>query len=102
MANKWNIPADVEALVRERDKSGCVYCGNPFLSPAPSKAAAPSWEHIINDLSLVTAENIALWCIGCNSSKGQKTLRDWLGSPYCLRRGISIDTLAPVARRHLG
>jgi hypothetical protein len=47
MANNWNIPAELEKEVRERDKV-CVYCGNEFLSIKGSSKASANWENIIN------------------------------------------------------
>ncbi len=98
MANSWNIPEWLETEVRERDKA-CVYCGVDFTQPNASKAAAPSWEHIINDAKIITRENIALCCRGCNSSKGQKQLSDWLTSKYCKERGITPESVAPIIKQ---
>jgi len=67
--NKWNIPQWLEDEVRQRDKK-CVYCGVEFSKE--SRKTTPSWEHIINDASIITRENIALCCISCNASKGAK------------------------------
>jgi len=98
MANKWNIPDWLEAEVRERDKA-CVYCGVVFTPAQVSRRSAASWEHIINDARIVTRENIALCCCGCNASKGQKQLSVWLQSKYCLTRGIGSTTVAPIVKR---
>lgn len=95
MANNWKIPAWLEKEVRERDKR-CVYCGVEFTSVKISKKTTASWEHIINDAKIITRENIALCCCGCNASKGQKQLSIWLQSPYCEERGISVQTVAPI------
>lgn len=70
MANNWNIPAWLEKEVRERDKV-CVYCAVEFTPAKVSKKTAASWEHIINDAKIITRENIALCCCGCNASKSQ-------------------------------
>ncbi|WP_417216977.1 hypothetical protein [Alcanivorax sp.] len=98
MANNWNIPADLEQEVRERDRV-CVYCRNEFLSHKESAKASASWEHIINDASIITRENICLCCRGCNASKGQKKLSDWLLTNYCKERGITADTVAPIIKQ---
>ena len=98
MANRWGIPEWLEDEVRHRDLV-CIYCQRPFASQPPGAGA--SWGHIINDASIVTRDNIALCCRGCNASKGQKTLADWLKSPYCRAKGITEDTLSPVAKRAL-
>lgn len=98
MANRWGIPQWLEDEVRQRD-TACVYCQRPFADQPP--AAGASWEHIINDINIVTRENIALCCRGCNASKGQKSLSDWLQSPYCQQRCITENTLSPVAKKAL-
>lgn len=98
MANSWNIPEWLETEVRERD-SVCVYCGSEFTLAKTSKRSAPSWEHIINDASIITRENIALCCCGCNASKGQKRLSVWLQTKYCDEHGISSETVAPIVKK---
>jgi hypothetical protein len=98
MANNWNIPADLEQEIRERDRN-CVYCRREFTSYKVSRKAAASWEHIINDVSIITLGNIALCCCGCNSSKGQKKLSEWLRTPYCTERGITPESVAPVVQK---
>ena len=95
MANNWNIPKELEKEVRARD-TVCVYCRCTFTPTKISKKTAVSWEHIINDAKIITKENIALCCCGCNASKGQKPLSIWLQSKYCLERGISADKVAPI------
>ncbi len=93
--NRWNIPAELEQEVRQRDKS-CVYCAIVF-----GTANRPSWEHIVNDARIITRENISLCCRACNSSKGVKPLEVWLESVYCKRRGISRETVAEVVKKAL-
>ena len=100
MANKWNIPAWLEKEIRARD-TVCVYCGNEFTPVAVSRKSAASWEHIINDARIITRENIALCCCGCNASKGQKPLAVWLQTKYCKDRGITPETVAPVVKQAL-
>lgn len=95
MGNSWNIPDWLENEVRKRDKS-CVYCGVTFTNIKVSRKTAASWEHIINDSKIINRENICLCCCGCNASKGQKKLSDWLQTKYCKDRGITIETVAPI------
>lgn len=99
MPNRWNIPGWLEREVRDRDRT-CIYCGTLFAT-AIARRFRPSWEHIVNDASIITRENIALCCVGCNASKGTKTLAAWLQSQYCQARGISSRTVAPIARAAL-
>ena len=86
--NKWNIPDWLEREVVERDRR-CVYCGVTFGMQSTTRRHRPSWEHIINDASIITPRNIARCCIACNASKGTKGLADWLQSQYCRTRGIT-------------
>jgi hypothetical protein len=53
---------------------------------------------VVNDARIVSRENIVRCCIGCNASKGSRALADGLQSRYCLSRGISSRTVAPVIR----
>jgi hypothetical protein len=96
VANRWNIPADLERKVMARDKL-CIYCRQDFAK-AEKRGQRRSWEHIINDATIVTRENIALCCISCNASKGVRPLSAWLGSSYCQAKGIHMGNVAPVAQ----
>jgi hypothetical protein len=98
--NSWRIPDWLEREVKERDKF-CVYCGIQMIEHVPSRGArrgVATWEHIINDASIVTRENIARCCVACNASKGAKTVSEWIESSYCKKRGINKDTVAEVVR----
>jgi len=97
MANNWNIPAWLEKEIRERDKN-CVYCSVEFTPAKVSKKTCASWEHIINDAKIITRENIALCCCGCNASKGQKQLSVWLETKYCKERNITPESVAPIIK----
>ena len=76
-AARWKIPRDLAMAVISRDEH-CIYCRRVFEGSLRPRAVRPSWEHIVNDGSLVNAENIALSCVGCNASKGTKPLEKWL------------------------
>ena len=101
--NRWKIPEWLEKEVKARDKF-CVYCGVKMvdrMSSDGSRKSVATWEHIINDASLITRENIARCCVSCNSSKGTKNLSDWLESGYCKMKGINQNTVATVVKNAL-
>ena len=98
--NRWNIPEWLEEEVLARDQC-CIYCGVEFESGQVERRRRPSWEHIINDAKLVTRENIARCCVGCNASKGAKPLSTWLESKYCRSHGITPESISGVARAAL-
>lgn len=96
--NSWNIPDALEKEVRFRDKR-CVYCG--VLFDKKVKKNSPTWEHIINDARIITRDNIALCCCGCNASKGAKSLVQWMASTYCSNKNITVKTVAPIIKKAL-
>jgi len=95
--NRWNIPEWLEREVIERDQK-CVYCGIEFGEINESRKSMPTWEHIVNDARIITRENIVRYCFSCNASKGAKELSVWLKSEYCVKRGISNNTVAEVVK----
>jgi hypothetical protein len=101
--NNWGIPNWLEKEVQERDKN-CVYCGIQMIERMPLRGPrrnVATWEHIINDASIVSRENIARCCLACNSSKGTKRLSDWIQSSYSKKRGINKNTVAEVVKEAL-
>jgi hypothetical protein len=98
--NRWGIPSWLEREVLQRD-TACVYCGVEFGQVDTPRRARPSWEHIVNDARITTRENIALCCIGCNASKGQRDVGVWLTGSYCAAKGITAESVAPIVRRAL-
>ena len=101
--NRWGIPAWLEEEVRERDNT-CVYCGVQMTEKMPARgprSTVATWEHIINNKTITTRDNIARCCAACNSSKGTKDLSDWIQSSYCKKHSIRKDTVAEVVRKAL-
>jgi hypothetical protein len=74
---------------------------NVNRSKGKSRKNAATWEHIVNDVTIVTKENIARCCSSCNSSKGTKKLSDWINSDYCKRNKIDNNSVAPIIKRVL-
>jgi hypothetical protein len=56
--------------------------------------AVATWEHIINDLNLVTSENIVRCCWSCNANKGNRELKFWLTSSYAKLKNINESTIS--------
>ncbi len=100
MANRWGIPLEVENIVIKRDKN-CVYCGVIFSTSEKSRKNRKSWEHIINDIKLNGRENIALCCVSCNASKGNKSLNEWINGSYCKKKQITFESVSPIVKNHL-
>jgi 5-methylcytosine-specific restriction endonuclease McrA len=83
--NSWNIPNWLETEVKGRDRE-CVYCRVQFAFATGPRRCIATWEHIVNDATIINRDNIVRCCVACNSSKGTKTLSDWLKSEYCRKR----------------
>ncbi len=98
--NRWGIPKSLELEVLARDRH-CVYCSVLMLDTVArgeSRKCVATWEHIVNDASIVTRENIARCCNACNASKGGKSLADWLKSAYCGRHNITAASVADIIK----
>lgn len=101
--NNWNIPEWLEEKVYNRDKS-YIYCGIEMKDSAKreeSRKDVATWEHIINDASIITEENIARCCNSCNASKGSKKLSDWIKSSYCKKKNINYETVPATIQKAL-
>ena len=95
-AARWKIPRDLAEKVIARD-TRCVYCGQEFQFFMGKRRNVPSWEHIEDDMTVITLSNISLRCVGCNASKGLRSLAAWLESPYCKTWNVA-DRMSCVAR----
>jgi hypothetical protein len=96
--NKRNIPVWLEKEIRNRD-THCIYCGIKF--DKKSKKNTATWEHIINDATIITKNNIALCCFSCNASKWAKDLSVWLNSSYCSKKNIKVENISTIAKQAL-
>ena len=95
--NRWNISKIFEVAVWARD-ARCVYCDVRFTADKMDRENTATWEHIINDETIITPENIALCCCSCNASKSTRPLEDWTKSVYCVKKDINYNTVAKVIK----
>ena len=98
--NDWGIPKEVEEIVLVRDRT-CAYCNIEMLERKPKSGSlktVATWEHVINDLSDVSVANIVRCCWSCNSSKGDRDIRDWLNGRYCADKSITAATVSPTVK----
>ena len=105
MSNRFGIPADVEKRLRARDTK-CVYCEKLFSRQ--SRKDWPTIEHLNEKPPFywgqgLKEDGLAICCWSCNSSRGNKNLRDWFRTSYCLDRNnpISQSTVATPVRNFL-
>lgn len=105
--NKFGIPEKILAPIRERDRN-CVYCGKVMISPYDRRNPKDSltiehfnWDGPFYWKDGLDAEDIAMCCLSCNSSRGIKLLDEWFRSKYCTERGITAETVAEPVRKYL-
>ncbi len=113
MSNSFQIPPDVEAETKMRDKD-CVYCHEPLRSKAELKALGIGYktertlEHLYHKEPFywkgklgkpggLTKSGIAYCCRSCNSSRGANPLSVWFKGDYCVLNKINeLTVAAPV------
>jgi len=107
MSNKFHIPEQELKRIRLRDKM-CVHCGKSMVYPFdPAQSAnSATIEHLSPDPPFywehgMKADNIAICCGACNSSRGAKQLSEWFETRYCLEKGIRVDTVADPVKKYL-
>jgi len=108
MANRFQIPRDVETRLRRSFKV-CAYCGRrmkPRAGINGDRRATPTIEHLNRAGPFywsdgLQEEHLVIVCAQCNSSRGTKRLADWFASPYCLAKRITARTVASQVREYL-
>ena len=103
--NRFGIPANTEQRIRARD-TRCVYCREQFSHA--SRKDTPTIEHLHEKRPFyweegLKEEGLAICCGSCNSSRGNKSLQEWLQTSYCTQRDMPINssTVAEPVRRYL-
>jgi hypothetical protein len=108
MANRFQIPREVEARLRKKFKV-CAYCGRRMkakVSVTGDRRQAATIEHLNRFGPFywsdgLQEEHLAIVCTQCNSSRGTKRLGEWFTSSYCLAKYINSRTVAPRIRKYL-
>ena len=88
--------------IRLRDKV-CVYCEKKMIYPHTKKNRV-DWatiEHLNRFAPWNNSKTVAISCWSCNSSRGQKKLREWFKSKYCETKEINEKTVAEVVKKYL-
>lgn len=95
MKNNYGLPADRLREIFERD-TVCVYCKKAMKTHSKSNKRV-DWftiEHLNYLPPWNNPETVAICCWSCNSSRGNKKIRVWFQSPYCITRNINESTVA--------
>jgi menaquinone-dependent protoporphyrinogen IX oxidase len=108
MAKKnFGIPDDVLSEIVKRDRK-CVYCRKDMIYPYERQNVCDSAtiEHLsphppFHWSDRMKANNIAMCCGSCNSSRREKELVDWFNKTYCIDRNINENTVAEPVKSYL-
>lgn len=102
MKNVYGLPPAELDKIRERDQC-CVYCGTA-MTDFGSNTPRFNWrtvEHFRNSPPWDESDNVGFCCSRCNSSKGNRPMREWFAMPYCVSRGINELTVAEPVKAYL-
>ncbi len=107
MSNKFEIPEEVEARIRSRDKT-CVYCHKPMIYPYDGNKPRESAtiEHLNEKPPFywndgLKESGLAICCGSCNSSRGRMKLLVWFRTPYCIDNDINEKMVAEPVKEYI-
>ena len=90
---KW-LPTKKRQLIYDRDDHRCIYCGgngnDEHLTLDHLKPVELGGTH--------RAANLVTACKTCNSAKGKKSLKGFLG--WLVEKGIGVEEVKARIRRH--
>ena len=102
MKNNYGLnPKDLE-LLREQHQL-CVYCKKRMV-PTGSRQSRKDWatiEHLNYLPPWNNINTVVFCCWSCNSSRGNKKIRDWFNSDYCKLKQIRHNNVAEPVRNYI-
>jgi hypothetical protein len=102
MKNNYGLPKIELQKIFERDKV-CVYCKKQMKSHEVNNQRA-DW-FTIEHLNYVPPWNnpmtVTICCWSCNSSRGNKKIRDWFKTTYCVDKNINEKTVSKPVQKYI-
>ncbi len=102
MKNNYGLPKDELNKIFERD-SVCVYC-QKIMTDHTANNPRRDWysiEHLNYLPPWNNSRTVVICCWSCNSSRGNKKIKDWLNSDYCKVRKIKLSTVASAVKKYV-
>ena len=107
MANRWQIPHEVEIRLRRTFKV-CAYCGRnikAYIGVTGCFRDKATIEHLNRNgpfywSDRLQEKHLVVVCHQCNASRGKKRLSEWFKSSYCLNNKINARTVAARVRQY--
>ena len=102
MKNNYGLPKIELQRIFERD-GVCVYCKKLMKSHGSNNQRA-DWftiEHLNYLPPWNNPKTVTICCWSCNSSRGNKKIREWFNTSYCINKNINEKTVATPVREYL-
>lgn len=102
MRNNYGLPKAELQKIFERDIV-CVYCEKKMRSHSAENPRG-DWftiEHLNYRPPWNNPATVTICCWSCNSSRGNKKIREWLKTPYCSERGITESSVSIVVQKYI-
>jgi hypothetical protein len=103
MDNAYGLPPDELGAIFERDGVVCVYCHKNMSDHVPNSHRGDWYtiEHLNHLPPWNNPKTVAFCCWSCNSSRGNKPLREWFKTRYCQLRNINEATVGEPVKTYL-
>jgi hypothetical protein len=102
MKNNYGLSESELEKIKVRDPN-CVYCKKVLLEHIAHNPRS-NWrtiEHLNYLPPWSNPKTVVMCCWSCNSSRGNKKLRSWFKTKYCLERNISDNTVPVVVKQYI-
>lgn len=102
MKNNYGLNKIELKKIFERDKS-CVYC-HKVMKSHDVKNSRSDWftiEHLNYLPPWNNPATVTICCWACNSSRGNKKIRDWFKTTYCMNKNIKKSTVSKPVQTYL-
>ncbi len=102
MKNNYGLPKDKLKSIFDRDKV-CVYCHKQMKEHLKFNNRSDWYtiEHLNYLPPWNNPETVTICCWSCNSSRGNKKIRDWFKTTYCVDRNIKEKTVSKQVQKYL-
>jgi len=102
MKNNYGLPGKDLDVIKERD-GVCVYCKKQMLEHVSGNQRSDWYtiEHLNYLPPWNNPKTVVICCWSCNSSRGNKKIRDWFKTEYCLSRNINDKTVTKTVKNYI-
>ena len=102
MKNNYGLSGSELDKIKNRDKA-CVYCHKAMLDHSVTNSRSDWYtiEHLNYLPPWNNPKTVVICCWSCNSSRGNKKIRVWFETSYCLSRNINERSVTETVRKYI-